>query len=219
MATETTDQLVIRYSHYFSELTGTLWINLVALGTIVEVFGNPRIAPLIPNESLRLLLVLLIIAGALILVIYSPVGKISGAHLNPVVSLAFWLEGQLDARDLAGFAVAQTVGALAGAAIVHLAVGDLGNAVHFGMTRPADGLHPLLAASAEAAATFGIISLIFYCLHHERLVPRLGWLIGAYIVAVAFFLAPLTGASMNPVRSLAPALITGDFSGLWIYFL
>ncbi len=208
---------IVRWAHYFSELIGTMLMLVIGLSAIVLFFGPTPLAEAFPSVSLRLFLVLVIFAGGIVAMIYSPIGKISGAHMNPAVSLAFWMEGHLKAGDFAGFVVAQLLGAFIAGAVVHFLVGDLGNAVHFGMTRPAADLSPALAVLIEAAMTFGIISLVFYCLHHERLVPWCGALVGVYIVAVAFFAAHATGASMNPARSFGPAVVARDLGSLWIY--
>src|SRR5204862_2267144 len=123
-------------SAYVSELVGTAIMMAIGVGAITLLWAPASPLPRIEPERLRLLATGLLFAGGATLVVYSPLGRISGAHLNPAVTCAFWRLGRIGARDAVVYAVAQTIGALAGVAAVRLAAGDLATAVALGMTMP-----------------------------------------------------------------------------------
>ena len=141
---------------YLSELAGTAIMMAIGVGAIA-LFWAPGIArSRIDPERLRLLATGMIFAGGATLVVYSPLGRMSGGHLNPAVTCAFWRLGRIDSRDAVVYAIAQTIGAIAGVAAVRLVAGDLGTAVELGMTRPGMGVSSLAAC-------------VFEVRHHVRL--------------------------------------------------
>ena len=154
--------------------------------------------------------------GALIAL--SPLGKESGAHINPVVTLAFWLLGKLQARHALGYVAAQLAGAVAGA-LPLLAWGQLGRSVMFGATLPGAGFGPWPALLGETLTTFCLIIGLFFFLRHHRLRPYTPMLFPLLYAVMVFLEAPISGTSTNPARTFGPALISGDWNGWWIYWL
>src|SRR5438876_1982586 len=202
---------------YLSELAGTAIMMAIGVGAIVLFWAPGSPVPRIDPERLRLLATGLIFAGGATLVVYSPLGKLSGAHLNPAVTCAFWRLGRISSRDAVAYAIAQTIGAVAGVAVVRLIAGDLGSAVGLGMTRPGMGVSPLEACVFEIAITFALMFLILTFLNRPTLAPRTGIAAGSLVALLVMLEAPFTGTSLNPARSLAPALLMQRLDGVWIY--
>jgi len=142
-------------------------------------------------------------------------GKVSGAHFNPVVSIAFALHGKLEKRKLLNFVAAQCLGATAGALLVFLINDEVA-----GMTLPKESLSTGLVFAIEIGITF---ILMFTILRAPCLVgtsiPRIAVLVGATVGINAYFFGPMTGASMNPARTLGPAWVAGNGEYLWLYLL
>ena len=142
-------------------------------------------------------------------------GKVSGAHFNPVVSITFALLGKMRGRELVPYLLAQCLGATTGALLVY----DLNKAAA-GLTRPAAHLSTQLAFGIETGITFVLMFVILRapCLVGPSMV-RIAILVGGTITANAYFFGPLTGASMNPARTMGPAWVAGNFEFLWLYVL
>lgn len=154
----------------------------------------------------RLLVTGLVFAGTGSLVAISPLGRRSGAHLNPVVTLAFWAQRKVHWHDLVGYIAAQTLGAIAGTLTARALWRGDAVSVSDGTTRPGSGVSPAVAVALEGAMTACLLLVILFMTSHHRtarLTPLALWLLIAVFV---WQLAPLTGTSMNPARSLGPAL-------------
>jgi len=151
--------------------------------------------------------------GALIAV--SRVGKISGAHLNPVVTLAFWLEGRLSGGVATGYVLAQLIGGTLGALPLRL-WGAMGASVAYGTTTPGPS-GPWIAAVGEAGATFCLVAGLFLFLGHDRLRGYTPLLFPLLYGLLVWAEAPLSGTSTNPARSLGPGLVSGELQGWWVY--
>jgi aquaporin NIP len=152
--------------------------------------------------------------GLVVMVMIYAVGDVSGAHLNPAVTVGFWAARRFPAALVAPYAAAQVAGALAAAfALRWVAPGTT-----LGVTRPAV---PLPAAFAlEVLLTFLLMFVILTVSTGSREQgPDAGMAVGAVIALEALFAGPLTGASMNPARSLGPALASGHLEALWLYLV
>ncbi len=143
-------------------------------------------------------------------------GTISGAHLNPAVTLAFAVRGNFPWRRVPGYIVAQLVGAVLAAWFLQLMYGGIIN----GATEPTKDVSLWVAMLTEAVLTLGLVSVILGTASGARNVGINGALaVGAYIGLVSVWGAPVSGASMNPIRSLAPELIAGNLTDYWIYLV
>jgi len=204
---------------YVAELLGTALLVLVGVSIVILMFGQGSPGSrLVHGEGLRLFLTggLFGSVGALIAV--SPIGRISGAHINPAVTLAFWLEGKLAWRDAVLYILAQFVGSVIGA-LPLLAWGAMGQSVAYGATQP--GTHvPILAAMlGEAAVTFLLILAIFTTAAHRH-TRRFTPLAMPFVLSFLVWLeAPISGASANPARSFGPALVANVPIDPLIYML
>lgn len=202
------------------ELVGTAILMLGGLSAICLDFGQGSpIARALPSSSLRLLLTGFLFAGTGSLVAVSPLGRCSGAHLNPAVTVAFWLRRHVKPRDLFGYVAAQCLGALSGAALVRVLWGRVAWSVHLGVTQPGRGLTPLEAAGVEALMTGVLVGAILGMVSSRataRWTPLVLWVVIAVLVWQG---APYTGTSLNPARSLGPAGVLGLFRDLWVYLV
>jgi aquaporin NIP len=153
--------------------------------------------------------------GLVIMVMIYAVGHVSGAHFNPAVSFAFALTRHFPWTKLLGYWVAQAAGAVIAAAILR---GSLGNRAHIGATLPAGSQGQ--AFLWEAVLTFFLMFVILSVATDTRAVGEAAAIaVGGTVGLDAMFGGPITGASMNPARSLGPALVSGDLHALWIYLL
>src|SRR5512135_2095020 len=146
-----------------AEFAGTFF--MVAWGLSAVVFMMSASSPmqsLIPPFRLRLLLTGILFAAGGTLVVYSPVGQRSGGHINPAVSLTFWMLGKMGGRDMALYAMAQFLGGLAGAGVVKSLWGEWATSVNAGVTMPAPWISPLGAAGVELLITGSLLWLILF---------------------------------------------------------
>ncbi|MCA1666201.1 MAG: aquaporin [Thermomicrobia bacterium] len=153
--------------------------------------------------------------GLIIFAMISAVGHISGAHFNPAVTIAFATAGHFPWRRVVPYLIGQIGGALLASPLLRAL---FGNIAHLGTTLPhgSDGQSFIL----EAVLTFFLMFVIFSVATDARAVTRAAaFAIGGTVGLEAMFAGPISGASMNPARSLAPALISGTWSSLWLYLL
>ncbi|OKH43746.1 hypothetical protein NIES2101_29835 [Calothrix sp. HK-06] len=205
---------------YTAELIGTAINIFVGLSAIVFDFGKGLpMEQLIPSTETRLLITGLIFAGSGSLVAISPFGKLSGAHINPSLSLAFWAHGKMHNQDLIGYVFAQFIGAIIGVFLVSKLWGNYAKSVYNGMTLPGTSYSLVTVFAAEVFITFLLILSIFMFVSSRYLMrwtPLMVWLLIAIMVWQE---APISGTSLNPARSAAPALITGLWRDQWLYFI
>lgn len=142
-------------------------------------------------------------------------GHLSGAHLNPAVTLGFVLARHFPARRLAGYWLAQLAGATFAAAALRLLFGET---AHLGATLPAGSGGTWQSFGLEALLTFFLMYVIMAVATDTRAVGHAAALaIGATVALEALFAGPISGASMNPARSLGPALVSATWEAQWLY--
>jgi aquaporin NIP len=187
-----------------------------AVGTFTLVFGgcgSIMVAERFPG-SLSTSAIPVIFGLAVAVMIYA-LGHISGAHFNPAVTLAFAVGRHFPLKWLPFYWFAQFAGALAAMGLLVLLL-PWGS--HYGATVP--GVHPLQALLWEAILTFLLMFVIMAVATDTRAEGTMaGAAIGGTVMLAAFVGGPVTGASMNPARSLAPALFQGQMGEMWIYTL
>lgn len=199
-----------------SEFVGTL--VLVAVGLSVVCFNFGTGAPLgFLDPSVRFLLNGIWFAGTGSLLALTPLGRLSGAHINPIVTGGFFLLGKLHRHDLIGYLVAQFAGATAGAALLLAAWGPTARSVQVGATFPGRGVAPWQAVLIEAG--MGAIEVLVVVgmtssARTARFTPLALWVVNAVLV---WRTAALTGTSLNPARSFGPAVIAPLLGVYWIY--
>jgi aquaporin Z len=194
----------LEYRRLFSELLGTFLLVLAAAGGgILHAKGQISLAAAVVAPGLTVLAIILFM------------GAISGAHLNPGVSLAFAARGDFPWKRVPGYMITQLLGATL-ACLFLLAV--FGNVEHLGATLPGAGYHDWQAFLMEIALTGGLVSVILGTASAAQNVGTLGALgVGGYIALAGLWAAPVSGTSMNPARSFGPALVSGDWNAYWVY--
>jgi aquaporin Z len=144
-------------------------------------------------------------------------GKVSGAHLNPVVSVAFALRRDFPWRRVPPYIVAQLFGAVVACGLLWATFGNVGR---LGATVPGHGITDVQALVIEAVLTLGLVSTILGSASGAQNVGPLSALaVGAYITLAGLWSSPVSGASMNPARSLGPAIVGDHWHHLWVYIV
>jgi aquaporin NIP len=188
---------------YVAEAIGTFALVFAGTGAVVidEVTGGK-----VTHVGIALTFGLVVMA-----MIYA-VGDVSGAHLNPAVTLGFWFSRRLQARPVVPYIVSQLVGALAASALLWVLFSDSS----LGATHPAGSWWQSFVL--ETVLTFMLMFVILSVASGPKEKGLLaGVAIGGVIAFEALFAGPISGASMNPARSLAPALVSGSLADVWIY--
>jgi len=200
-----------------AEFIGTALLVLVGLSIVIFDFGaGSPLTRIVPDAGLRRVLTGFLFGTTGALIAVSWVGKASGAHINPVVTLAFLIMGKMSAARATGYMLAQFAGAVVGA-LPLLLWGGLGRSVDFGATIPGPGHSTWLALAGEIVTTFALVAGLFLFIGNKRLAP---WtpLLFPFLYAVMVYLeAPISGTSTNPARTLGPAVISEVWRGWWIY--
>jgi aquaporin Z len=194
----------LEWRRLFSELLGTFMLVLVAAGGGI-LHGQGQIS----------LAAAVVAPGLMVMAIILFMGAVSGAHLNPAVSLAFALRGDFPWKRVPGYIIIQLIGA-ALACLFLLAV--FGNIQHLGATLPGPSYADWQALLMEIVLTATLVSVILGTASAAQNVGAIAALgVGGYIALAGLWSAPVSGTSMNPARSFGPALVSGDFSSYWVY--
>ena len=204
---------------FWSELIGTGLLLLCGLSLVIFMFGvGSPIQWVVLNEGTRRRITGFVFGCFGALISLSRVGKESGAHINPVVTLGFFLIGKLDARTAAVYVLAQLTGAVLGC-VPLLAWGEMGRSVAFGATLPGK-IYPLRAVLwGEIWTTFCLITLLCVFIGFRQLRRFTPAMIPPLFAIMSYWEAPISGTSCNPARSFGPALISGQWHGWWIYWV
>jgi glycerol uptake facilitator-like aquaporin len=210
---------VWRHSAYEAVLTAAL---LFGVATVVRwVIGVSPISRALPGIHLELLVVGFAVGLLLAGLILSPLGKASGGHLNPAISLAMWRFGVFPGRGVLPYWAAQLAGSLLGVLLARAAWGPAlaRPPVLYSALRPAPGWSNAALFPAETASMAVIVLLVGVFLSVRRLAPRVPWLVGGLIGSAIAGLGTVTGGSVNPARQFGPAVFAGQFGFLATYLL
>ena len=192
----------------FSELFGTFLLVMVAA-------GGGMMGQAFPNTITRTAAV--VAPGLMVMAIIMFMGAVSGAHLNPAVSIAFSLRGDFPWRRVPGYVIVQLVGATV-ASLVLWGVVDV--SAKYGGNYPASGYSDWRALAMETLLTFGLVSVILGTASGAQNLGIIGALgVGGYIALAGLWGSPISGASMNPARTFGPDLVSGTWTGYWLYIL
>ena len=191
-----------------SEVLGTFFLVLVAA-------GGGMMSQAFPNTISRTAAV--VAPGLMVLAIILFMGKVSGAHLNPAVSIAFSLRGDFPWRRVPAYIVAQLAGAALAAWFLQAVVRV---SASFGSNYPASTYSAWDAFLMETVLTLALVSVILGTASGAQNLGVVGAFgVGSYIALAGLWGSPISGASMNPARTFGPDLVSGDFSHYWVYLV
>src|SRR5690349_1023619 len=192
----------------FSELLGTFFLVLVAVGGGMV---SARFGGAVPYGAKVVAPALMVTAIILFM------GTVSGAHLNPAVSVAFAARGDFPWKRVPAYVVAQLLGAILATLVLWAFVGKQGSA---GLTLPGSGISAVAAMLWEMVLTAGLVSVILGTASGAQQIGPLAAIgVGSYIALAGLWGSPVSGASMNPARSLGPVLVKGDWTAWWAYLV
>jgi aquaporin Z len=190
----------------FSELLGTFFLVLVAAGGGMMSHAFPGVISRTAAVVAPALMVMAIILF---------MGKVSGAHLNPAVSIAFALRRDFPWWRVPGYIVAQLVGATLAALFLRAVINV---SAMYGSNYPAHGYSDMAAFWMELILTMGLVSVILGTASGAQNIGVIGAFgVGAYIALAGLWGSPISGASMNPARTFGPDLASTTFTGYWVY--
>lgn len=206
---------------YVAEFLGTMVLVFFGTGTAVVTAGltGGLEGSFLGVAAIALAFGLTIVAGA-----YA-IGHVSGCHVNPAVSLGVWLSGRMSFGDFVGYVIAQIIGAFAGTGLLHFIVSSSATLHGYGSNGygllSAVGLNVTGAFVAETFLTFIFVLVILGVTASEKTAPLAGLVIGATLTMCHLIGIPLTGTSVNPARSLAPAVFTGGqaLEQVWLFIV
>lgn len=198
--------------------TAVLLFVMVSLFRVLRGAGSP-LAHAMHSAGAQLVVGALVSGATVALLVASPLGRCSGGHLNPAVSLAFWLLRALPGRDAVAYAVAQLAGSAAGVAGGRLLWGGqaASPAVGYGTVRASDGVPWSVVFAAEAAATAVMLAAVVFVAARPRSLLPVPVAAGGAVAGLILLLGQGAGGSFNPARQFGPELFFGDFAWLWVY--
>ncbi|MFL5494174.1 MAG: MIP/aquaporin family protein [Gemmatimonadales bacterium] len=199
-------------------LLGLFMISACGFTVLLEHPASP-VHGAIPDPFSRRLLIGLAMGATAILLIYSPWGKQSGAHMNPAITLTFTRLGKVAPRDAAAYMLAQFTGGVGGVLIARLALGSLLADPRVGYAATLPGSSGVAVAFvAEAGISCLLVLVVLSVSNHPRWAAYTGLCAGVLVASYITFEAPLSGMSMNPARTFGSAFFGGNWTAIWIYF-
>jgi aquaporin Z len=200
--------LSFEWRRLFAEMLGTFFLVLVAAGAIVVNVQSHGQVPLDAR---------VVAPGLMVMAVTYFMGTISGAHLNPAVTMAFALRGNFPWGRVPAYVSAQLAGAILATGFLRFTFGDVG---HLGPTRLGSGISTHTGLLVEIILTMGLVSVILGTASGARNIGANAALaIAGYVILAGLWAAPVSGASMNPARSLGPAIVGGHWNEVWIYIV
>ena len=192
----------------FAEVLGTFFLVLVgAGGGVVDAVSHGAIGRGAGVTA----------PGLMVMAIILFMGAVSGAHLNPAVTLGFALRGDFPWRRVPGYIIAELLGSTLAVLLLWAMFGKVGS---LGATEPGAGITDVHAMVMEMVLTTGLFSVILGTASRaQNLGPLSALGVGAYIILAGLWSSPISGASMNPARSFGPDLVLGNFDHYWVYLV
>lgn len=188
---------------YLAELIGTFALVFCGTGAvIINELSNGAVSHV----------GVAITFGLIVMVMIYAFGNISGTHINPAVSIAFSLTDRFERKHVLGYIIAQLIGAFLASGTLCFLFPEQEN---LGATLPAGSWQQSFVL--ELILTYFLMVVILFVSQNKTVTQFTGLAVGATVLLEALFAGPITGASMNPARSIAPAVVAGNLHNLWIY--
>jgi aquaporin Z len=211
----------LHIAEWSAEFAGTVVLMFFVVAAIDLAFNRGALSRALGADTWRFLFIGAVVGLVVGLIAVSPLGRRSGAHLNPAVTLSFWIRGMVHLHDLAGYVAAQLAGATTGVAIARLILGSkVGSpAVNYGVAHPGHGWGDLRAGIGEAILTAVLVAAIQLTLARARTV-RLTPLVAGFVVMILVWqAAAYTGAGLNQARGLASDIIAWSYPSIEVYLI
>jgi aquaporin Z len=211
--------LKYRKRFFFAEFAGTALLLLGGLSLVIFMFGaGSAAAELIPNVKVRQAITGFLFGCIGAAIAISPIGKVSGAHVNPAVTVGFWLLGKLEGRLAITYVSGQLAGAVVGC-IPLLLWGDMGRSLNFGGTTPGVAYTVPEALLGEVLTTFALMFMLMVFIAFRELRPFTPFMVPFLYGVMVPLEADVSGISTNPARSFGPAVVSGVWDAWWIYWI
>src|SRR5215469_8043450 len=196
-----------------------LFMISAGLFTILLWYPKSAVPTFIPSEFIRRMLTGIAMGGTAIALIFSPLGKRSGAHFNPAITLTYWRLGKVKNWDAVFYTIAQFIGGILGVFAVALSVREALSHPKVKYVATLPGPHGMIIAFvAEFVIAFVLMTVVHRVSNTPHLARYTGLFAGALVATYITLEAPFSGMSMNPARTFGSALIGHLWTGLWIYF-
>jgi aquaporin Z len=204
---------------FWYELFGSGLLLLIGLSLVILMFGTGSpLIKLIPDIGVRRIITGFLFGSTGALIAISPIGKVSGAHINPVVTMAFLIFGKIDRPTALSYVLGQFTGAVLGC-IPLLAWGEMGRSISFGSSIPGQGFAYPTVMLGEIITTFTMVSLLVLFLGFRNLRPYTPAIFPILYSFMSYFEGGISGTSTNPARSFGPAVLSGYWDHWWIYWI
>jgi aquaporin Z len=207
---------------YVYEGAELAWFMVAACVATVVLFGEGSVGVReIASAAVRRLMMGAAMGGTAVMILHSPMGKRSGAHFNPAITLTYLWLGKIGVWDAAGYVVGQFVGGVAGVGLVVMVLGRaaLGQpSVDYAVTVPGVG-GTAGAFGAELFMAALLMGVVLGMTNRRRLAGYTSYAVGVLITGYVFFFAPVSGFSINPARTVGSAVWAGVWTAEWVYFV
>jgi aquaporin Z len=208
-----------RSKFFISEFIGTGVLLMVGLSLVIFMFGSGSpMADLIPNVKIRQVITGFLFGSTGASIALSRIGRESGAHINPAVTMVFWLFKKIEGRLAITYVLAQMTGAVIGC-LPLLIWGSMGRSIDFGVTIPGEGYSLTTVLLGEIITTFIMVSLLVIFIGFRSIRQFTPFMFPFLYCIMVPLEAAISGTSTNPARSFGPAVISGQWDGFWIYII
>lgn len=209
---------LLHWRAYLAEMAGTAILLMVGLSLVIFLFGaGTPMEEHIPNLTLRRILCGFLFGGTGALIAISAIGRESGAHINPAVTMVFFLFGKIEKRVAIAYIMAQLIGAVIGC-LPLLLWREQGASVDLGATYPGEGYSALEAFGGEVITTFTMVTLLILFIGFRTTRPFTPLLFPFLYSIMIPIEAVVSGTSTNPARSFGPAVVANVWVDGWVYW-